>query len=94
MCKKATDIKYMEVNSVLKSPKYHWTGCGVSLCLMCSKRFEELRGNESVRKRFYNDIKRANVYVNNPITLKIGTNDIVFGQKHLAEIQEILKAEE
>lgn len=94
MCKKATDIKYMEVNSVLKSPKYHWTECGVSLCLMCSKRFEELRGNESVRKRFYNDIKRANVYVNNPITLKIGTNDIVFGQKHLAEIQEILKAEE
>lgn len=94
MCKKANDIKYMEVNNVLKSPQFHWTGCGVSLCLMCSKRFEELRGNESVRKRFYNDIKRADVYVNEPIVLKIGTNDIVFGQKHLAEIQEILKIEE
>ena len=93
MCREAKDVKYMEVNNILKTPKYYWHECGIALCLVCSKHFEELRENDRVREQFHNEILRANTNVNHPIIVRIGNDDVVFGQTHIAEIQEILKSE-
>ena len=91
MCREAKDVKYMEVNNILKAPKFYWQECGIALCLVCSKHFEELRENDSIRDQFHNEILRADANVNHPIVVRIGNDDIIFGQTHIAEIQEILK---
>lgn len=92
MCKKAKKINYIEVNNLELLPKYYWVECGVSLCLECSKRFEELRENRSIRDRFYKKILETDVNVDKPIEIPITDSEtITFKQTHLAEIQEILK---
>lgn len=92
MCKDAKAFKYMEVNTVLRKPKYFWPECGVALCLICSKRFEELRNNDNVRDRFHKEILKADPYVDHPISVRVLDDcEIVFAQTHLAEIQGILK---
>ncbi len=94
MCRDAKAIKYMEVNNIQKEPKYHWQECGIALCLICSKQFEELRDNDSIRNRFHNEILRVNPYVDHPISIRVLDDcEIVFVQTHIAEIQEILKSE-
>ena len=93
MCREAKDVKYMEVNNILKAPKFYWHECGIALCLVCSKHFEELRENDSIREQFHNEILRADANVNHPIVVRIGNDDIIFGQTHIAEIQEILKSD-
>ncbi len=94
MCREAKDIKYIEVNNIQRKPSFYWQSCGVSLCLVCSKHFEELRQNESIHKQFLKAIKSANPMENRPIKIPIGTEELVFGQTHIAEIQEILKQQE
>ncbi|MGN0805282.1 MAG: sacsin N-terminal ATP-binding-like domain-containing protein [Candidatus Coproplasma sp.] len=95
MCKKAKKINYIEVNNLELLPKYYWVECGVSLCLECSKRFEELRENKGIRDRFYKKILEADVDVDEPIEIPVSESEaIMFGQSHLAEIQEILKKQE
>lgn len=95
MCKKAKKINYIEVNNLELLPKYYWVECGVSLCLECSKRFEELRENRSIRDRFYKKILEADVNVDKPIEIPVSESEaITFGQSHLAEIKEILKKQE
>lgn len=91
MCKKAKQLKYIEVNNIEKYPKFHWEECGVALCLECSKRFEELREDNNVRERFHEAIKRANINSDRPIIIPIADEELTFSQSHLAEIQEILK---
>ena len=94
MCRDAKAIKYMEVNNIQKEPEYHWQECGIALCLICSKQFEELRDNDSIRHRFHNEILRVNPYVDHPISIRVLDDcEIVFAQTHIAEIQEILKSE-
>ena len=93
MCREAKDVKYMEVNNILKAPKFYWHECGIALCLVCSKHFEELRENDSIREQFHNEILRTDANVNHPIVVRIGNDDIIFGQTHIAEIQEILKSD-
>ena len=92
MCREAFDKRHMQANSILKEPNYYWQGCDISLCLMCSAHFKELRDNKTILKRFHDEIRKTNADVNHPIFIKIGNDTIVFGQKHLAEIQEILKS--
>lgn len=94
MCKTAKKLSYIEVNNIEKSPKFYWEECGVVLCLECSKHFEELREKVDVRERFYREIKKANVLVDEPIEIPIAADLITFSQSHLAEIQEILKKQD
>lgn len=94
MCKETKDIKYIEVNNIQRTPAYYWQSCAVSLCLVCSKHFEELRQNETIHKQFLKAIKSANPMGNRPIIIPIGTEELVFGQTHIAEIQEILKQQD
>ncbi len=94
MCKKAKKVSYIEVNNIEKLPEYYWEECGIVLCLECSKHFEELRESSDIRERFYNKIKEANVNVDKPIEIPIGTETVTFSQIHLAEIQEILKRQD
>lgn len=94
MCKTAKKLSYIEVNNIEKSPKYYWEECGVVLCLECSKHFEELREKVDVRERFYREIKKADVHIDEPIEIPIAADSITFSQSHLAEIQEILKKQE
>ncbi len=94
MCKTAKKLSYIEINNIEKLPKYYWEECGVVLCLECSKHFEELREKVDVRERFYREIKKADVHVDEPIEITIAADSITFSQSHLAEIQEILKKQE
>ena len=94
MCKKAKPLNYIEVNNVEKLPKFYWKECGVSLCLECSKRFEELREIKPIRERFQGSIMEANFLSDNPIEISIANETITFRQDHIAEIQAILKEQE
>lgn len=94
MCKKAKLLKYIEVNNIEKLPKFYWEECGIVLCLECSKRFEELRDDEKLLERFHRDIIQANINSNQPIEIPIANQIITFSQRHLAEIQEILKKQD
>ena len=94
MCKKAKQDKYIEVNNIEKYPRYYWEECGVVLCLECSKRFEELRGDDKVRGRFHEAIIKADVNSDKPIVVPIADEKLTFSQSHLAEIQEILKKQD
>lgn len=94
MCKKAKSINYIEVNNVEKLPKFYWEECGIVLCLECSKRFKELREDEELIKRFHRAIRQANVNSDQPIEIPIANQILTFSQKHLAEIQEILKKQD
>lgn len=94
MCKKAKQLNYIEVNNIEKYPRYYWEECGVALCLECSKRFEELRGDDKVRGRFHEAIMKADVNSEKPIVISIADEKLIFSQSHLAEIQEILKKQD
>lgn len=94
MCKTAKKLSYIEVNNIEKNPKYYWEECGIVLCLECSKHFEELREKIDVRERFYREIKKADVNVDEPIEIPIAADSITFSQSHIAEIQEILKKQD
>lgn len=91
MCREAKDVKYMEVNNIQVEPEYYWEECGVSLCLICSKHFEELRRNNAIREHFYREIMDADCSSAEPIEVHIGNDTLIFGQTHIGEIQEILK---
>jgi len=98
MCRKPKNIKYIEVNSLVLAPKYYWPQLHMCFCLECSKRFEEYRRNERVIQKFYDGIAKASIHSDVPIEVVIDRNpdnekciSITFTQKHLAEIQEILK---
>ena len=91
MCREAKDVKYMEVNNIQVEPEYYWEECGVSLCLICSKHFEELRRNNAIREHFYREIMDADCSSATPIEVHIGNDTLIFGQTHIGEIQEILK---
>lgn len=91
MCQSVKSKDYMEVNNICLRPQYYWPQMRISLCLECSKKFEKLRNNEYVLKQFYDAIKNADVFSNEPISIPIGNEEIHFTQTHLAEIQEIFK---
>ena len=104
MCGKVKPQKLIEVNNIQSLPKYYFPQLRIALCLECSKRFESLRGNQTIREKFLEAIKDAEICdegtVEIPIehddtkkfTGKIGHDDTIkFTGKHLAEIQEILK---
>ena len=81
----------MEVNNIEKKPKYYFPQLRIALCLECSKRFEYMRNNKTIREKYLKDIKNASVLNQGTVDIAIGGEDkITFTGRHLAEIQEIL----
>ena len=91
MCHQVKPYRLMEVNNIEILPKYYFPQLRVALCLECSKRFEYLRGNASIRDAFISAIKKASLQNQGTIDIEIGHDEtITFTGKHLAEVQEIL----
>lgn len=57
MCLSVKDRDYIEVNNIVKNPKYYWRQLRISLCLECSKKFEFLRASDIYQKRFITALK-------------------------------------
>lgn len=92
MCLKPKNYMFMEVNSLELKPEHYFPQMRVALCLECSKFFEAIRGKDSFREEYLNEIRRADPYVNENIEIPIGQqHSLTFTATHLAEIQEILK---
>jgi len=91
MCKEAMPNSRIEVNKIEKNPSYYWKQCQISLCLNCSKHFEELRQNDKILYRFIREIESADPSSSYPISIPIGDESITFSQMHIAEIQKILR---
>ena len=83
---------FMEVNSLELKPEHYFPQMRVALCLECSKFFEAIRGKDSFREEYFNEIRRADPYVDENTEIPIGQqHSLTFTATHLAEIQEILK---
>lgn len=92
MCLVAKNKNYIEVNNIENTPEYFFSELRITLCLECSKKFEALRHNDSIRKAFIERILDYDIYDESTVKISIGSGDtITFTAKHLAEIQEILK---
>lgn len=92
MCKKAKSENFIEVNNIEANPEYFFKELRVALCLECSKRFESLRYNDSIRNSFINKILSTPIANQRNIEIPLGSEyTITFTGKHLAEVQEILK---
>lgn len=93
MCHKVKPKPLIEVNNIELLPEYFFSELRIALCLECSKKFEALRNNDSIREAFLKHIKEYDIHVEeSKVEIPIGNNDkITFTVKHLAEIQEILK---
>ena len=91
MCHQVKPYRLMEVNNIEKKPKYYFPQLRIALCLECSKRFEYMRNNNTIREKYLKDIKNASVLNQGTVDIAIGGEDkITFTGRHLAEIQEIL----
>ena len=92
MCHKVKPYRLIEVNNIEISPKYFFPQLRISLCLECSKRFEYLRSNKTIRKEYIDAIKKVSIQNQGTVDIQIGREDkITFTAKHLAEVQEILQ---
>ena len=97
MCQTTVRPQYVKVNNAFKAANqehaYYWKECGLTFCLMCSKHYEELRQNDDIHGRFIDAIRHANANEAGAILIQIGTEQVRFSQKHLAELQEILNVD-
>jgi hypothetical protein len=91
MCHSTRPYRLIEVNNIELNPQYYFPQLRIALCLDCSKKFEYLRHNESVRKSFFNSIVSEPISIQGKVDIPIGDDAITFTGKHLAEIQEILR---
>ncbi|WP_024858701.1 sacsin N-terminal ATP-binding-like domain-containing protein [Ruminococcus albus] len=92
MCLKVKPKPLIEVNNIELLPDYYFPQLRIALCLECSKRFEALRQNNSIRNAFIQSIIDCDVYNEGNVEIPIGSEGVItFTAKHLAEIQEILK---
>ena len=93
MCQKKFQFRYIERNDIEKNPAYAWKQMYLCLCLHCSKDYISLRHNDVVWKNFIDQIMSANVLENGVIEIPIADRTIAFTAMHLAEVQEIFKAQ-
>lgn len=92
MCRRLKSHMLMEVNNLELKPKYFFPQTRVALCLECSKRFELMRENRSIRDDYLNAIRDAKISDEGKVEIPVGQEDILtFTATHLAEIQEILR---
>ena len=91
-CHRVKPNRLIEVNNIEVLPRYYFPQLRIALCLECSKRFEYLRDNPSIRDGFIAAIKKAEIHDQGTVDIRIGHDaTITFTAKHLAEIQEILR---
>lgn len=93
MCQEKFDFRYIERNDIEKNPAYAWEQMYLCLCLHCSKDYILLRHNDVVWGNFIDQIMSANVLENGVIEIPIADRTIAFTATHLAEVQEIFKAQ-
>lgn len=91
MCLKGKPSFLMEVNNLQSKPAFYWPEMRLSLCLECSKKFEDLRSNAACSRKFEQSILAANGSIPGPVKVPIGNDTITFTQTHLVQIQMILK---
>lgn len=92
MCRKIKPYRLIEVNNIEMRPRYYFPQLRIALCLECSKHFEYLRNNKTIRAGYIKAIKTASVQDHGTVDIPIGQEStITFTAQHLAEIQEILK---
>ena len=92
MCRRVKPHRLIKVNNIEAQPKYYFPQLRIALCLECSKHFEYLRNNKTIRTGFINAIKNASIQDQGTIDIRIDREDTIrFTAKHLAEIQEILR---
>ena len=92
MCCEPKDWQFMEVNNLELKPRYYFPQTRVALCLECSKRFEALRSNENIRKKYLEAVCNASTSECGKVEISIGSEEtLTFTAKHLAEVQELLK---
>ena len=98
MCHKLKPYDFMEVNNILKSPKYFFPQTRVALCLECSKKFEAMRHSNAQKSRlgkenaFFEDILQADIGAEGCVDVMFGNESIRFTATHIAEIQEIFSS--
>ena len=92
MCRRVKPHRLIEVNNIEAQPEYYFPQLRIALCLECSKHFEYLRNNKTIRADYINAIKNASIQDQGTIDIRIGREDTIrFTANHLAEIQEILQ---
>lgn len=91
MCKKITNIRYVERNNVEKEPEFAWDQMYLNLCLKCSKDYIYLRSNEVIWHQFISNIIEVDVLEDENFEISISDTTISFTATHLAEIQEIYR---
>jgi hypothetical protein len=92
MCCESKDWLLLEVNNLELRPQYYFPQTRVVLCLECSKRFEALRSNETIRKAYLKAICDADTSEGGTVEVDVGHEDtLTFTATHLAEVQELLK---
>lgn len=81
------------MNNIEQEPDYYFPQLRIALCLECSKKFEILRNNRSVRESFIESIEETTVSPSDgTVEISIGDQETIkFTGKHFAEIQEILR---
>ncbi|MDO4840026.1 MAG: hypothetical protein Q3990_05060, partial [Desulfovibrionaceae bacterium] len=93
MCQKKTSSRYIERNNIERKPQFAWEQMYLCLCLKCSKDYILLRNDDTISEEFIRHIEYADVMESGVVEIPIGDRTIKFTATHLAEIQEILKAQ-
>ena len=93
MCKRIVPDRYIERNSLEKTPKYAWGQMHLSLCLNCSKDYEISRNNKTIWKSFISDIMSVNPLSSGLYQIPLGNKEVYFTATHIAEVQEIIRIE-
>ena len=92
MCQTLKDYRMMEVNNIEIEPNYYFPQLRIALCLECSKMFESLRNNTSIREEYLSSIKNIQIGSEGTVDIPLSQSEkLSFTATHLAEIQEILR---
>lgn len=93
MCKRIVPERYIERNSLEKTPKFAWGQMHLSLCLNCSKDYIIIRNNGTVWKNFISDIMSVDPMSCGLYQIPLGNKEVYFTATHIAEVQEIIRVE-
>ena len=93
MCKRIVPERYIERNSLEKTPKFAWGQMHLSLCLNCSKDYVIYRNSGTVWKNFITDLMSIDPTTTGLYRIPLGTKELYFTATHIAEVQEIIKVE-
>lgn len=76
-----------------ETPVYTWNQMYLNLCLTCSKDYIYRRNNDIVWKKFITALMKATPNSIGKVEIPLEDKSITFTATHLAEVQEIFKAQ-